>query len=185
LILRLALAFLALTLPAFAGGDSIESRINRAAFSLARYSEHYEPVPEAVELELRKRFEQALDPIRIAPASWFHRSFGIAPGPGDRRRILESVGDIEIWRCRDRSCPSCGDSLLGCARGKPASGGTGVVATIHPCLYGKAACPTGTKPDIDAWIERVIAGTAFHKAGLRDQNGSLRKALAASSAWIA
>src|SRR5690606_18091365 len=183
--LRASVLFIFLT-ALVARGDSIEGRMNRAAFPLSRYAAKYEPIPKSIEAEIRGRMGQALDPIRFAPASWFRSSFGVVPKSIDRKRILESALETEIWKCSGGECRGCpGDEPLGCVMASKAMGGVGVVALIHPCLIGEGKCPRNAAPDSAAWIEKVIASVAFHKAGIANENGALKKAQKASSRWIA
>jgi hypothetical protein len=180
-------SFIAIALFANLGvwaADTIEGRINRVAFPLARYASDYVAVPKEIESEIRAKMEAVLVPIRVAPEAWFRASFGIVPAAADRRRILESVGETEIWKCLGRTCPGCpADSPMGCVRARPATGGIGVVALIHPCLVGEGGCPKGERADAAAWMEKVVAGVVFHKAAVPEDR--FKKSMKASSAWIA
>jgi hypothetical protein len=163
--------------------DSVEARINRAAFPIERFSEDYAPIPKSIESEMRAKLSQVLGPIRVAPLSWFRASFGLVPGAGDRQRILASVLDTEIWKCRGSTCKGCsGDAALGCVRSRSTTGGIGVVALIHPCLIGEGTCPKNARADASAWLERVVTGVAYYKSGATVE---MRKAQSASSKWIA
>ncbi len=168
-----------------AAPTTTEGRVNRNAFPLARYADRYAPLPAAIEPALRARIEQALAPVRLAPRSWFRASFGITPSPGDRRKIIASLSDTEIWKCLGESCRGCtGDESAGCALGAQVSGGTGVVLLVHPCLYGEGTCPRGVDGDVNAWVERVIAASSFYKSGLERKGNNLKKSQQASSEWI-
>jgi hypothetical protein len=126
--------FSALASNAF-GSDPIttEGRINRNAFPLAAFPSKYTATPKSVERELRSRMNQALTPIRLAPASWFRASFGNVPTGSDRRKILESLNETEIFTCLGKTCEGCGGvDTLGCVVAKLNPGAVGVVARISP-----------------------------------------------------
>jgi hypothetical protein len=163
--------------------DSVEGRINRAAFPLERFSADYAAVPKSIESEVRAKFGPVLGPIRVASLAWFQKSFGLAPSVGDRQRILESIADTEIWKCRGATCKGCpADSPLGCVRSRTSTAGIGVVAVIHPCLVGDGSCPRNVRADAGTWLENIVTGVAFYKSGA---TVDLRKAQKASSQWIA
>lgn len=164
---------------------TIEGRINRNAYPLARYGSKYALLPKGVEGELRARIAQVLAPIRLAPASWFRAALGHAPSTVDRRRILESAAETEIWKCQGEGCAGCpGNETSGCVLGNAVAGGIGVVALIHPCLYGEGKCPKGASADLGAWTEKFVLGVAYSKSGLPKDGSAFRKAAKASAEWL-
>ncbi len=170
------------------GADPVttEGRINRNAFPLAAFPSKYTMTPKGVERELRSRMNQVLTPIRLAPASWFRASFGTVPSSPDRRKIFESLNETEIFTCLGKNCDGCGGlDSLGCVIAKINPSAVGVVALIHPCLYGEGKCPRGSPPDVATWTERVVTTVAYYKSGLKKDTQSMQKANKASSAWLA
>ncbi|MBC7384619.1 MAG: hypothetical protein H7301_00470 [Cryobacterium sp.] len=164
---------------------STEGRLNRNAFRAVKFQTQFGPVPSGAEAALREKITPVMDAIRIAPASWFKEVFHAEPSAGDRKRILESLQDTEIWACLGEACQGCPSSeASGCVLSAKTSGGTGVVALIHPCLLGQT-CRKEMVPDLKLWIERVVTEVAFHKQALPLQGDALRKANKASTAWIA
>jgi hypothetical protein len=164
---------------------TIEGRINRNAYFLERQRDKFTPIPDELEKELRGRIAQVLSPIRLAPASWFKTVFGTEFSPGNRRKILASIAETEIWGCLGESCPGCsGDESSGCILGKSISGGVGVVAVIHPCLYGRGACERGASRDLNLWVEHFVLGVAYYKAGFQKNTIALRKAQKVSQEWL-
>lgn len=162
-----------------------EGRINRNAFPISRYGEKFTLLPKNVEAELRARIGQARAPIQLAPASWFRAAIGTAPPMSDRRKIMESVEDTEIWKCAGSSCSGCpGNETSGCVLGSRVAGGVGVVALIHPCLYGEGKCPNGAPTELSQWIEKYILGIAYYKAGLPKDGAAFRKSMKSSSEWL-
>ena len=171
----------------FAGAPvTTEGRVNRNAFPIARFAGKFDRLPGEVEAELRARIDQALAPVKLAPTAWFRASLPILPDAGDRRKILESYLETEIWKCEGTSCENCaGDESSGCILGNNVAGGVGVVAVIHPCLYGEGKCFPGAPSDLGEWIEKFVLGVAYDKAGLPKSKDAFRKALRASGSWIA
>ncbi|MBS1963424.1 MAG: hypothetical protein JST04_14510 [Bdellovibrionales bacterium] len=165
-----------------------EGRVNRGAFPLAKYGDRYAPLPKEVEAEIRGKLAQILAPIKLAPGAWFRASFGSAPSVMDRRRILDSFAETEIWQCKGKSCDGCASEAAGCAVGKAVArgvGGVGVVGVLHPCLYGDGKCPPGVRGDLGTWLERFVAGVGYYKSGLPKDTLAIAKAAKKSSAWIA
>jgi hypothetical protein len=164
-----------------------EGRVNRNAFTLAHFVGKAEELPKGADEALRARIKQLLAPIRLAPAAWFRASLGTETSPSDRRKIIESIADTEIWKCVGGSCAGCpGNEVTGCVLSNlVAGGGIGVVAMIHPCLYGDGACPRGGSNDANAWVENFVLGVAYYKSGLPKNGTAYRKALQASHDWIA
>ncbi len=162
-----------------------EGRINRNAYALARYGGKYSPTPKGVEAELRSKINQVLTAVRLAPAAWFRASFGTAPGSSDRRKILESFAETEIWSCNGKSCEGCpGNESLGCVLAKPVSGSVGVVTVLHPCLYGDGKCPRGSPSEVGSWTEKIVAGVAYYKMGFKKDMYGFQKDHKASSDWL-
>ena len=162
-----------------------EGRINRNAFPIARYGSKYTLTPKGVEAELRSRISQVLSPVRLAPASWFRASFGNVPSSSDRRKILESYSETDIWSCSGKNCEGCpGNEALGCVLSKSNAGAVGVVVLIHPCLYGDGKCPRGSPAGVDAWAENIVVGVAYYKAGLKKDTVASQKAQKTSHDWL-
>lgn len=141
------------------------------------------PISPAVNSALRKKLEEVLAPIRLLPAHWFSATFPGQVSIGTRTRLLESISETEIWKCSGEYCRGCpGTEMLGCILGASTPTGYGVVALIHPCLYGEGRC---TRADtVDLWAERFIVSAIFYKLGLVNDARPLKKYQEASSAWL-
>ncbi len=164
---------------------STQGRVNRNAFPLALQRERFTTLVPSVEKDLRARLGEVLVPIRVAPRSWFRSSLGVELNPRDRRTILASVDDTEIWKCNGSICEACpGNESSGCILSAKKAGGVGVVAVIHPCLYGDGKCARGAPTNLKAWLEKSVVGIAYYKAGFRKNSAAFDKANRASSAWI-
>ncbi len=178
-------SFLAISAALAGEPTTTEGRVNRNTFPLARYGSKYTTLDRGVEAELRSRIQQVLGPVKLAPASWFRTVLGSAPASNDRRKILESYADTEIWKCQGASCAGCpGNETSGCVLGNAVAGGVGVVALIHPCLYGEGKCPKGASTDLGAWVEKFVLGVAYYKSGAPKDGTAFRKAQKASSDWL-
>ncbi len=160
-----------------------EGRTNRSAFPMVKYQDRYSLVPPTIESALREKIEQVLTPVRLRPESWFKSTFGSSATAGERARIFDSFSETEIWRCSSDYCRECPSAeYLGCVLGAKRPNGYGVVAVIHPCLYGEGKCVK--KGSIDGWAERAVSTIPYYKLGLRAGARPLEKFQTDSAAWI-
>lgn len=160
-----------------------EGRTNRNAFPLIRYQNRYAPVPAEIETSLRAKIEQVLAPVRLLQKEWFRTTFQVQPLSGELPRSLSAFSEIEIWKCSGEYCQGCpGGEPLGCILGAKTPTGFGVVALIHPCLYGVGKCTK--RGDIDGWAERFIVNTFYFKLGLAESPQPRKVFQERSTQWI-
>ncbi len=170
---------------AASGGEptTAEGRANRNAFPLVRYQKEYAILQPTVENTLRLKLDEALAPVRLLPKSWFESVYPNILTTGERLRLLDSFKETEIWKCSGEYCRACPvTEQLGCVLGSKTPAGFGVVAIIHPCLYGEGKCTK--RGEIDGWVERFISSTVYYKLGLQGSSRPLVKYQESSSRWI-